>query len=84
MKIYQSMKSDIPMDLLLGTPVIQLFGNHELNIENHYGIIEYEDSIIRIRTKTGQLKIFGKKLQIDYYTNTDMKIKGSIHRIDMM
>ena len=42
----------------------------------------YTDLLIRIQTKIGQIKIIGKSLQIDYYTNDEMKITGRITSIE--
>ena len=76
MKINQSIKqklaetSEIPKDMLLGLPLLTILGELELVIENYSSIIEYTESVIRIRTKTGQIHIQGLNLRITYYTNT--------------
>ena len=54
----------------------------DVSVENYRGIIEYADLLIRIQTKIGQIKIIGKSLQIDYYTNDEMKITGRITSIE--
>lgn len=73
--------SEMPKDVALKLPVLTLTGQLELQIENYIGIIEYTESVIRIQTKTGPLKIIGTHLCILYYTNDDMKIKGHIQSI---
>ena len=72
----------LPKDLLLGASIVTLTGNHEAWIENYKGIIEYSDTIIRIRTKSGQIRISGKKLQVDLYTNDEIKLNGTIDSIE--
>ena len=74
--------SEMPKDVALKLPVLTLTGQIELQIENYMGIIEYTDSLIRIQTKTGPLRIIGTQLNILYYTNDDMKIKGHIQSIE--
>lgn len=74
--------TEFPKDVVLGIPVLTAMGRTELCIENYRGIIEYTDTVIRIKTKIGQIKIEGKKLQVEYYTNDDMKITGWIHCIE--
>lgn len=74
--------SQIPKDVLLGMPVITLTGQLELNLENYRGILEYTEFLIRIKTKIGQIKIKGKKLQVAYYTNDEMKVTGKIESIE--
>lgn len=73
---------DIPKDVVLGTSILTVLGTNEICIENYRGIIEYTDILIRVQTKEKQIKIQGKQLQIEYYTNEEMKIKGYIHSIE--
>ena len=56
-------------------------GNRELFIENYRGIAEYGEDAILLQTKGDILKITGKHLTIEYYTNEDMKISGIIANI---
>lgn len=74
--------SELPKDVVLGQPVVTVLGRTELSIENYRGIIEYTDVIIRIQTKAGQIRITGKNLRVDYYTNDDMKLTGQIEAIE--
>lgn len=74
--------SELPKDVVMGQPVVTVLGRTELNIENYRGIIEYTDVIIRIQTKVGQIRITGKNLRVDYYTNDDMKLTGQIETIE--
>lgn len=73
---------NIPKEAALGFPVITIFGKNEVIIESYQGIIEYNDEIIRLRTKSGQLKVSGNKLNITYYTNDEMKILGIIDSVE--
>ena len=88
MKSYLSIKqkvariSEIPEDVVLGIPLLTALGSTEICIENYGGIIEYTDCLVRIRTKTGNISIKGKNLQVDYYTNDEMKIEGRISSIE--
>ena len=74
--------SEMPEDVIMGIPVLTALGNTNIQIENYGGIIEYTDSLIRIRTKTGQIMIKGKHLYVDYYTNDEMKLQGNINSIE--
>ena len=73
---------DLPKDVVLGASVVTILGSNEICIENYRGIIEYTDTLIRIQTKEKQIRIHGKRLQIEYYTNDEMKIKGYVHSIE--
>lgn len=70
--------ASMPKDVVLGAAVVTIIGDGEVCIENYRGIIEYTDVLIRIQAKGCQIKLQGKRLQIEYYTNDEMKIKGRI------
>lgn len=75
--------SELPKDVILGVTSLALTGNTELNIESHKGIIEYKDSIIKIRTKYGKIIIRGHQLCVTSYSNDEMIIKGFINSIEL-
>lgn len=72
----------LPKDVVLGAAVISLLGNHEVCIENYRGIVEYTECLIRVQTKEHQIRLHGRGLQIEYYTNDEMKITGMICSIE--
>lgn len=74
--------ANMPKDVMLGVPILTMTGQTEVNVENYRGILEYTEWMIRVQTKIGQIKIVGKSLQIDYYTNDEMKITGHIDAIE--
>lgn len=76
--------SELPKDVVLGMPVLTVMGQSEISIENYRGIIEYTDQLVRIQTKICQIRITGKRLAVDYYTNDDMKITGRIEMIEYL
>ena len=72
---------ELPRDLMLGAAVLTVTGRKEALIANYKGILEYEDSFIRVQTKNCRIRISGTHLAIDYYTNEEMKITGYIDTI---
>ena len=74
--------SNLPKDVVLGVPILTLTGHYEVNIENYRGILEYTEQLIRINVRSGQIRITGKSLEINYYTTTDMKITGKVEKIE--
>ena len=74
--------SEIPKDVMLGISTITIIGDMEIIVENHKGIIEYTDSLVNVRIKTGKVVINGKQLLVDSYSNDEMIIKGIIHSIE--
>ena len=82
LKTIVSDAAGIPKDVVLGIPLIRLVGKEEFYIENYRGILEYTMEMIRIQTKIGQIHLTGKKLEIVYYTNDEMKVTGHIQRLE--
>lgn len=74
--------ANLPKDVVLGVPIVTVTGKIEVCIENYRGIIEYTDLLIRVQSKAGQIKITGNGMQIEYYTNDEMKITGHIKAIE--
>ena len=74
--------ASMPRDVGMGASVITITGRNEICIENYRGILEYTDLLIRVQTKSGQIRLSGKNLQIEYYTNDEMKITGRIVQLE--
>ena len=60
------------------TSIMQVIGC----VFNNPSILEYTDKLIRIQTKLGKIHVIGKNLQIEFYTNDEMKIAGHITVIE--
>ena len=77
--IVESLK--LPKDTMLGAAIVTVTGNREAFIENYKGIIEYTTESIVLQGNNCKICFEGKRLSIDYYTNEDMKISGSIDAV---
>ena len=77
--IVESLK--LPKDTMLGAAIVTITGNREAFIENYKGIVEYTTESIVLQGKNCKICFEGKRLSIDYYTNEDMKISGSIDAV---
>ena len=77
--IVESLK--LPKDTMLGAVIVTITGNREAFIENYKGIIKYTTESIVLQGRSCKICLEGKGLSIDYYTNEDMKISGSIDAV---
>lgn len=77
--VVESLK--LPKDSLLGASIVTLTGNTEVFVENYKGIIEYTSQMILLQGKTCKIEICGRRLNIVYYTNEDMKISGYVESV---
>ena len=64
-------------------PKITVTGFDEMIVENHKGILEYEEFFVKINTYIGVLNINGFSLKLENMTNDDIKINGKIESIDI-
>ncbi|MGM0501001.1 MAG: sporulation protein YqfC [Bacillota bacterium] len=74
---------DLPPDVVLNLPVINLTGSLNLVMENHQGIKQYSTEQIEIKAKRGSVIIRGADLKIDYLSETKITILGQIEQLDL-
>ena len=74
----------LPKDSVLGASIVTITGNRDVFVEKYKGIIEYTDCRIMLQGKNCKIEICGKRLNILYYTNEDMKISGWIENVRYM
>ncbi|MCI8509665.1 MAG: YabP/YqfC family sporulation protein [Lachnospiraceae bacterium] len=72
---------ELPGDVIYGDVLIRLFGNREAIIENYKGLLLYTSEEVVIACKKVTLRIYGCDLHICYFSGSDMKVTGTIHKI---
>ena len=72
---------DIPEDIVLDLPRTTMLGNRQVLVENHKGIIEYNESLIRIKLSQGELIIAGSDLMLGNLQVEQILIEGVIAEI---
>lgn len=75
---------DIPKDILLNLPRIILIGDLQIYVENHQGIREFKENIVKIRLNKGELEIKGTNLVIRNIYSEDLMIDGEIESIQFI
>ena len=76
--------ASMPKDVVMGASGVTVLGDFEVCIENYRGITEYTESLVRVQTKGGQIRLTGSRLQIEYYTNDEMKVTGKIQTLEFI
>lgn len=76
--------ASMPKDVVMGAAVVTVLGNFEVCIENYRGITEYTEKLVRVQTKDGQIRLCGSRLQVEYYTNDEMKVTGKIDTLEFI
>uniref|UniRef100_UPI004057960B sporulation protein YqfC n=1 Tax=Agathobacter sp. TaxID=2021311 RepID=UPI004057960B len=72
---------ELPKDVMLGLPDMELTGNRELFISNHRGILSYSQEEIEILAKDIHIIIMGKQLYIESYSGEEVVITGYMEEI---
>ena len=72
----------LPKEIVLNLPLVTLYGNEELNLENYKSIVEYTDERIRIGTSIGVLRIEGRSLLLKQVTSEHITVTGGIVKIE--
>ncbi len=67
---------DISKDTILGIPLVSMIGDREITIENYIGILEYTDTVIRIKCKALSVRLEGKNLELKTMTRSFLYITG--------
>lgn len=69
---------DIPKAVLLDLTKISIIGNLQIYIENHKGIVEYKDDLVRLNVLPGQIIISGHNLTLKNIGLEDLYLEGQI------
>ena len=75
---------ELPKELLSDIPKIVIYDNKEISIENFKGILEYDQSNIRVNTRQGVVLITGNTLEIKNITDEEIEIKGTLQKIEFI
>ena len=73
---------ELPKELVLDLPRMTMVGNVQFYLENHRGVIAYDQERVRIGVSNGELIIRGRELQIDNLLAEALHIQGIIAGLD--
>ena len=71
-----SQKLSIPKELSEDIPKITVFGDSEISIENHKGLIAFNTDEVKINSRLGTIKILGRAFEILYIGGDSITVKG--------
>lgn len=74
-------KLDLPRDVVLNFPKIIITGDNEITIENHKGIISFEDREMKINSRVGAITIKGVGLEILFIGGDTITIGGKFKSV---
>lgn len=76
-----SRRLDLPAEVLVGDPLIELKGRNELTVQRHRGIVGYDDCCICIGTDIGVLRVQGVGLRVFRMNREQIVIYGEVSQL---
>lgn len=73
----------VGMESLPGVPLVEIYNNKRILIENHQGILSYECHEIHIRMRYGRICICGENLELRRMSKEQLVITGCICSITL-
>ncbi|MBA5849874.1 sporulation protein YqfC [Clostridium sp. cel8] len=74
-------KLDLPRDIILNMPKIQVTGDNEIIIENHKGIVLFEKDKIKVDSGIGIISIYGSEFEVLFMGGSTITIGGKFKSI---
>lgn len=72
---------DLPSEALPGVPLVEIFGEHRVLVENYCGVAAYSNTEISIKTNFGSIKVSGSGLVLARMTCQQLVITGFIESV---
>lgn len=69
-------KLELPRDVLMDLPKIVIMGNSEISIENHRGIVVFDENIVKINSRVGLISIHGRGFEILFLGGKTITLRG--------
>ena len=73
---------DFPTELFSSCAHITLLGNRELTVDGCYGIVEYNECLVRLNIGDRLMCVTGQGLNVYDYNGNALSIKGNILNIE--
>ncbi len=73
---------ELPKDIIMDVSKVIIIGTGQITVENHKGIVEYSEELIRVNTGSGILKLCGRNLAIKTILQEEITITGEITNIE--
>ena len=64
-------------------PIVELYGDQRVIIENHHGVTEYGRDKIRVRVRFGSILVCGSELMLCRMHGQQLVISGCIYAVTL-
>lgn len=77
-------KLDIPGEIALGVPRVELVGNREFYMDRHKGVLSYSTELVEIGGGSIEVRLIGRNLQLLAMTDDELRITGYIEKVELV
>lgn len=74
-------KLELPRDIILDIPKITITGDNEITIENHKGIILFDEKEIKVNSNVGLISLTGSRFEILFMGGDTLTISGKFKTV---
>ncbi len=72
---------EIPPEVLVNVPRIEVVGHLQFRVENHYGLEKYDPEQVILRLVDGRLVVNGENLVIGWIDRGEVVVTGKVHSL---
>lgn len=72
---------EIPTDVVMNLPRLTISANNEITIENHKGILSFEENNIKVNSTKGIISIDGKDFEVLFIGGSTLTISGEFKNV---
>ena len=77
-------KLDLPGEIALGVPRVELVGNREFYMDRHKGVLSYSTELVEIGGGSIAVRLIGRNLQLLAMTDDELRITGYIEKVELV
>ena len=75
---------ELPQGMLSGDVHIEIDGRHHVTVTGSCDIREYESDIVRLNTRSGEVRLNGDTLVLDALHNGGITVRGQILSVEFL
>lgn len=77
-------KFDLPADAVAGVPKITITGKARVLVENHKGLLGYEEELVEVNGGRIRILIHGTDLELRAMNRNDLVVTGQIMSVEFI
>lgn len=75
---------DLPGELAVGIPSMELTGNRQFLMTQHKGVLSYSTEKVEISSGSLLVRLTGQELQLLAMTETELRVGGRIEKVELV